>query len=247
MFFDNKVFFRRLTFMNMRITTLLFSLGLFTASVQAGVIVGGTRIVYNGSAREVSLSVKNADKSPYLIQAWADDNGADGKVKSANKPPFVATPPLFRLDEGTENLIRIIRTGGDFPQDRESVYWMNIKSIPSVARNNDKNVLQISVKTRIKLFYRPDGIQSPTEDDFNKVSFKRSQGKVEVINPTPYYISFYTLKVGGVLLDTTNVMVPPKASATYNYAGGKSSSDKVAWQFINDYGGNSKVIWSQLR
>lgn len=124
---------------------------------------------------------------------------------------------------------------------------MNIKSIPSVARNNDKNVLQISVKTRIKLFYRPDGIQSPTEDDFNKVSFKRSQGKVEVINPTPYYISFYTLKVGGVLLDTTNVMVPPKASATYNYAGGKSSSDKVAWQFINDYGGNSKVIWSQLR
>ncbi|MFS1539134.1 MAG: fimbria/pilus periplasmic chaperone [Candidatus Phlomobacter fragariae] len=38
------------------------------------------------------------------------------------KPPFIVIPPLFRLDAGRENILRIMRPGGDLPLDRESFF-----------------------------------------------------------------------------------------------------------------------------
>lgn len=72
----------------------------------AGVIVGGTRIIYDANKNEVSLSVKNPDNLPYLIQSWIDNSSE----KDIKKPPFIITPPLFRLNMGQENLLRIIYT-----------------------------------------------------------------------------------------------------------------------------------------
>ena len=224
---------------------LLAAACLWGGAAQAGVVVGGTRVVYDGAKRETSLSVKNPDKVSYLIQAWADADGPTGENKGSPKPPFVVTPPLFRLDAGNENMIRIIRTGGSLPEDRETAYWMNVKSIPASARS-DKNVLQISVKTRIKLFYRPADIKAPTDDDYKKVTFRRAGGQIEVTNPTPYYLSFYSLKMGSAPVNTTNVMVPPKGTANYPVPSA-ASGGQVTWQVINDFGGNSKAITSALQ
>ncbi len=211
---------------------------------QAGVVVGGTRVIYDGGKREAALSVKNPDQIPYLIQAWADADGPVGENKGSPKPPFVVTPPLFRLDAGNENMVRIIRTGGSLPEDRESVYWMNIKSIPSSAKG-DRNVLQISVKTRIKLFYRPESIKAPTADDYKIVSFRRTGNQIQVTNPTAYYLSFFSMKIGGTSVDTTNVMVPPKGTANYPLPS-TASGNQVSWQVINDFGGGSKTVVSPI-
>lgn len=218
---------------------------LYGNTAQAGVVVGGTRVVYDGGKREASLSVKNPDKVPYLIQAWADGDGPTGENKGAPKPPFVVTPPLFRLDAGNENMLRIIRTGGTLPEDRESVYWMNVKSIPASAKG-DKNVLQIAVKTRIKLFYRPDSIKAPVQDDYKMVTFRRAGNQIQVTNPTPYYLSFFSMKVGSAPVTTTNVMVPPKGSANYPVPSA-ASGNQVNWQVINDFGGSSKSVTSLLQ
>lgn len=224
---------------------LLSPLLLYSAVADAGVIVGATRIVYDGSKRETSLSVKNPDNTPYLIQTWADSAGPTGKDTGARKPPFIITPPLFRLDAGKENMVRIVRIGGDLPSDRESVFWMNTKSIPA-SKHSDKNVLQISIKTRIKLFYRPPGIKAPSANDYNKVSFSRGGAKLEVSNPTPFYLSFSSLKVGSVPLDTAGTMVPPKGSAEYSLPG-SVNVNQVAWQVINDFGGASQMILSAVK
>lgn len=39
----------------------------------AGVIIGGTRVIYNEGNKDVSISVENPDKIPYLIQSWIDN------------------------------------------------------------------------------------------------------------------------------------------------------------------------------
>lgn len=153
--------------------TLIF----FTASAQAGVIIGGTRIIYNGDKKETSISVKNPYKSSYLIQSWSDAG-----EKSSDKSPFMVTPPLFRLDAGQENNLRIIRTGGNLPEDRESLYWMNIKSIPSTTEKQDNvNTLQIAVKTRIKLIYRPQSLagqrQSPDREQPHRLLYEFQHGE----------------------------------------------------------------------
>ena len=47
------------------LATALLSLMLSTA--HAGVIIGGTRIIFDGAKKETSLSVNNPDGTPYLI------------------------------------------------------------------------------------------------------------------------------------------------------------------------------------
>lgn len=216
----------------------------WVSGAHAGIVVGGTRVIYDGGKREASLSVNNPDKIPFLIQAWTDADGPIGENKGRPKPPFIITPPLFRLDPGNENMVRIIRKGGSLPEDRESVYWLNVKSIPASTKGA-KNVLQISVKTRIKLIYRPDGIKAPDEDDYKSISFKLDGGKIKVNNPTPYYISFFSMKWGNTPVETTNVMGMPKSSTSYPVPSG-ATGRKILWQVINDFGGSSKVMESTL-
>ncbi|WP_159225556.1 fimbria/pilus periplasmic chaperone, partial [Klebsiella pneumoniae] len=82
--------------------------------------------VYDGDKKEASASIRNTEKSGvYLVQSWVDNGERGGKA------PFIVTPPLFRINPGEENMLRIIRTGGNLPPDRESVFWINVKSIPA--------------------------------------------------------------------------------------------------------------------
>ncbi|MEX0398736.1 molecular chaperone, partial [Providencia rettgeri] len=39
-------------------------------TANAGVKIGGTRVIYNEGNKDVSISVENPDKIPYLIQSW---------------------------------------------------------------------------------------------------------------------------------------------------------------------------------
>lgn len=205
----------------------------------AGVVVGGTRVVYEGAKKETSISVRNPEKAtPYLIQSWIEDVSAAGTKKA----PFIMTPPLFRLDGGQENVLRIIRTGGEIPQDKESVFWVNIKSIPS-SEQSDNNKLQISVKTRIKLFYRPANLSGNVADAYKALTFTRSNNQLTVKNPSPYYVSFYQVSVGGKEIKDAG-MVAPHNSLTWTLPVGATGS--VSWQAINDYGGISEVASSAL-
>lgn len=51
------------------------------------------------------------------------------------------------------------------PKDRESVFYLNIFDIPTKLENKqDKNVLQLAIKSRIKLFYRPKELTTSPEE-----------------------------------------------------------------------------------
>ncbi|HCW46419.1 MAG TPA: long polar fimbrial chaperone LpfB, partial [Erwiniaceae bacterium] len=77
--------------MNKRTFSFLLLFMLLNNAASAGVIVGGTRIIFNGAVKENTISVTNPDESPWLIQSWVE---SDGKSKA----PFIFSPPLFRLD-----------------------------------------------------------------------------------------------------------------------------------------------------
>lgn len=223
--------------MNMRIlpfglTILSFSMLLMgdvaLAAEAAGITVGGTRLIYSGGKKEASLGITNSDSNPYLIQSWAEtQNGG------AEKAPFIITPPLFRLEGNQQNFVRIVRTGGNLPEDRESLYWLNIKSIPAGSPKEGANTLQIAVKTRIKLIYRPKELKGGPEDATSKLIWNQSGSRLTVNNPTPFVMNFQTVKVGGGnVKDATFVL--PMSSATFTVPAG--ASGLVSWKLINDYG-----------
>lgn len=203
----------------------LSALTLTTA--HAGVIIGGTRIIFDGAKKEASISITNPDSAPYLIQSWIDMQ--EGNTAKA---PFIITPPLYRLDGGQKNIERIVMTGA-LPQEQESLFWLNIKAIPSASKQ--MNALQIAVKTRIKLIYRPEGLRASTpKEQANKLTWQRAGNEIQVNNPTQYVVNFNEITLGGKKLDDVTYVLPG-ASARFvlpNEARGNSLTFKI----INDYG-----------
>lgn len=203
----------------------LLPLALMTAN--AGVIIGGTRIIFEGAKKEATINITNPDNTPYLIQSWIDMQ--DG---GAGKAPFIITPPLYRLDGGQKNLERIVMTGS-LPQEQESLFWLNIKAIPSASKQ--MNALQIAVKTRIKLIYRPEGLRASTpEEQANKLTWQQSGNAIQVNNPTPYVINFNEITLGGRKLDDVTYVLPGASARFLLPEGGSGHS--LTFKVINDYG-----------
>lgn len=203
----------------------LLPLALMTAN--AGVIIGGTHVIFEGAKKEATINITNPDNTPYLIQSWIDmQDGVSGKT------PFIITPPLYRLDGGQKNLERIVMTGS-LPQEQESLFWLNIKAIPSASQQ--MNALQIAVKTRIKLIYRPDGLRASTpEEQATKLTWQQSGNAIQVNNPTPYVINFNEITLGGRKLDDVTYVLPG-ASARFLLPEGVSGHS-LTFKVINDYG-----------
>jgi P pilus assembly chaperone PapD len=67
----------------MRHGYLLSTLLLVAATAHAGVIINGTRLVYQGDKKESSLGLSNPDATDYLVQSWVDSGG-----KNRPKPHF---------------------------------------------------------------------------------------------------------------------------------------------------------------
>lgn len=209
-------------------TIVLVGACLLSIPGQASITVGGTRLIYNGAENEASLPVSNSkDAVPYLIQSWVELS-----ENSKEQVPFIVTPPLFRLDGGHENTLRVIYTGEKpLPENRESVFWLNVKSIPSMTRS-DENRLLIAVKTRMKLFYRPAALSSENAAEaWAKLTFEPRGDRLVIANPTPFYVSLYSLTVGNKTI-AQPPMISPLSSVTVAGSGGQ-----VAWKAINDFGG----------
>jgi len=202
-----------------------------SCNAYAGVVVGGTRVIYPANNKEVSISVTNTEqKIPFVIQAWIENE----RHTETSKVPFIITPPLFRLDPEQENTLRIVYVDGALPNDRETVYWLNAKAIPA-SKKTTENRLHISINTRIKLFYRPTTLIADAASAYKKITFKTQQDKLIAHNSTPYYVSFATLAVGGINIEKPG-MIAPMSSLAWDLPTGKKNND-VIWSAINDFGG----------
>lgn len=221
----------------MRYGYLLSTLLLAAATAHAGVIINGTRLVYQGDKKESSLGLSNPDTTDYLVQSWVDSGG-----KTPGKAPFLITPPLFRLDAKQDNVLRVVRTGGNLPEDRESLYWLNIKAIPSSKHVEGMNTLQIAINTRIKLLYRPAVVKGKPEEVADKLEWHREGNDLVVNNPTPFYMNFQKVTLNGHKVGKATWAVPE--TETHFALSGNVGGSTVAYSIITDYGSISHT-WSK--
>lgn len=213
---------------------------------RAGVQVGGTRIVYPAGAKSVSIPVmNNGDDRPYLVIIDVTKQPEGGPA------PFIASPPLFRLERGAENIIRITKTGESLPADRESLFWFSARGTPASDTpvgtvmkadysNNLKAAVSAGVGVFVKLFYRPAGLPVRWEAGMAGLKVSRTPKGLHLSNPSPYYMSFVSLQVGGKrVLDQSsgwkNTTLAPFSSMDIP-AGTLPSGTAVSWGVLNDYG-----------
>lgn len=222
-------------------------LGLLASPAHAGVIVIGTRVVYPSDARDVNVRLTNNGTVPALVQAWVDD-GNPAMNAETSKVPFLMTPPLARIDAAKSQTLRLIYTGQGLPQDRESLYWLNVLEVPPKPEEG-ANYLQFAIRTRIKIFYRPASL---TKDDPAKAAdtvqwrVKSIDGKavtLEAVNPSPYYVSLSQVQLaapdGKEVGAPANVTLPPKSTervVVSEVEGDAKRATGVKFQLINDFG-----------
>ena len=213
---------------------------LISLPLQAGVIIGGTRVVFPGNNKETSLSVSNPEQDrPYLIQSWVEG-------ENSGKAPFLVTPPLFRLDPGQENVLRIVLTRSGLPQDRETLYWLNIKSVPQLEKSTTTNMLHLTVKTRLKLFYRPAALEKGAEGAWRQVTFSMRGSTLTAQNPTPYYVNLKQISADGkpVKASLAALTLTPFGRSDYPLPAGPAA--QVSWSVITDYGSSTPVQHSPV-
>lgn len=221
----------------MLILPLTFSTDNVTAS---GIQVGRTRIIYEAGKKEVSLPLTNTDSQlPWLIQSWTDTG--DEKTRG----PFIVTPPLFRLDSQKEQSLRIAWNGTALPDNKETLFYMNVRTIPASAKEDDgKNVLRLIYKTRLKLFWRPKQLPGSQAETCEKLQFTRQGNTLQVANQRAFYTVFDSVHIGATSLRAVD-MVAPFSTGSFTLPTNATGSN-VSWRCITDYGNASTPYSSTL-
>lgn len=224
---------------------LTLCLGIGTA--YANVIVSGTRVVFPARDGEVTLRLSNEGEQPALVEAWID-RGNPQSTPDQVDVPFLITPPLFRMNAHKGQSLRIVYTHEPLPADRESLFWLNVLEVPPKPTGPDvagKNLLQLAIRSRLKLFFRPDGLsgdplKAPAQLTWKTVATGASRA-LEVHNSTPYYITFnaVTVTAGGKDYSADTGMVAPLTTlqlAIPQLPQTPAAGTPITFTVINDYG-----------
>ena len=225
---------------------LAFSWG--SGVAHAGVVISGTRVIYQATEREVTVKLSNEGDAPALIQVWLDTVNPNA-MPNETPVPFTLSPPLFRLDPKKGQSLRLIYTQEPLPQDKESLFWLNVLEVPprTAATPDDPNALQLAFRSRIKLFFRPAGLAGDPNDAAAKVTWKfvrKDAGGyvLQASNPTPYHVTFSKIEAhAGAASYTSDKggMVAPNASENFDVgpvSALPTGALTVDYGFINDYG-----------
>ncbi|KAF2407271.1 fimbria/pilus periplasmic chaperone [Pseudomonas antarctica] len=226
-------------------TVALLALSL-SQSANAAIGLDRTRVIFDGGKDATSLNITNNNTQlPYLAQGWIEDE-AGQKITT----PLIVLPPVQRVEPGKQSQVKVqaLPAAKSLPQDRESVYYFNLREIPP--RSDKANTLQIALQTRIKLFYRPQAI-TPSQQDLSnpwqeKLTLTRQGERYQVNNPTPYFVTLVdarTTRDGKTVPGFEPLMVPPKGSLTLGpTAQALGTSPYLA--YVNDYGGRPLLAFT---
>lgn len=218
----------------------LTGLLLCSYTAQAAISMDRTRIIFDGGQKSISLNISNNNQQlPYLAQGWLENTKGE-KISS----PLVILPPVQRIDAGKSSQIKIeaLPTISALPQDRESLFYFNLREIPP--KSDKPNTLQIALQTRVKLFFRPKAIipEKNTPPAQNKLTLDKQGDVVMLKNPTGYYVTI--INAGATeKTDATNfkpVMVAPFSSENLGVSATKLGNNPVL-TYINDYGGRPEL------
>ncbi|HEL4244669.1 fimbria/pilus periplasmic chaperone [Stenotrophomonas maltophilia] len=227
---------------------LAFSALSMALAANAGVQIDGTRVIFNEGMPEATIRVSNKNDVPVLLQSWVDTLDVSA-TPSSTSAPFLVLPPISRVDAGKVQVLRMRLTSQSLPKEQESAFWLNILEVPAVASERAANdgQLQVTVRNRIKIFYRPEGLstQGAGRAAGNvqwTLSTSADGATLHAKNDSPYHVSMVKAWVadGQKLIEAEGMqMLAPHADISFKLPGmGRLPSDAtLKIRYINDFGG----------
>lgn len=215
-------------------TTPVIVFFLFCFNSFASVIINGTRVIYPASQKEVTVKLDNVGKSPVLVQSWIDNGDVNAKPENISVP-FILTPPINRIEPNKGQTLRLSYTGTPLPANKESVFWLNVLEIPAKDKAlKANNILQMAFRSRIKIFFRPEGLIGNANDSVNSLRWTANGSGVTTSNPTPYHVSLVSVTQGSKKI--AGQMVSPYSSLNFSDFSGVKPGSQLQITSVNDYG-----------
>lgn len=215
------------------------------AAAHADLTVVGTRHIYPGGEKSLTIQTGNAGDRPILVQVWLDEGATDADP-SLLSVPFVLTPPVFRIEPRERMAVTLRHTGEAMPTDRESLFWINFLNIPSRDAMGP-NVLKLSHRFRMKVLYRPPGLPGSAREAIAQLrwtyrpssSQADGEGALEAWNPSAYYVSLARVELlaaeGPVVLE--GLTAAPLGSTRFSLDRGVvPRRDHVRFEAVTDDG-----------
>lgn len=177
--------------------SLYLILSLISFYSDAGILASSTRVIFNQNNTDRSLVLVNTNKYPVLVQTWIDKGDPENLTQDKDAP-YVVIPPIFRLSESEIKSLKIIYNGHALPADRETLYWINIYETPATPSvPSDKKKIIMSMKTQLKIIYRPAALKDTLPVAMKNVSCNVSGRSTSLtcINNSGHYIFFNSIFV----------------------------------------------------
>ncbi len=219
-----------------------------------GITLQSTRVVYPGQEKNgITFTVTNNTTQPYLLQTRViplaaeptDESHVQAPQQESHKVPFIVLPPLQRFEPAEALALRIRLTNQTLPTDRESVFVLSLKAIPSQSTTDGSSRLVLAMQNNLKLFYRPEGLPAYSSEQLaGKLRFQHQGTDLKVTNPTPYYMTFSSLSVGTHPVEGTALSkwIPPFGEQAYPLP--RDAQGTVKWKLID---GDGRVTPEQSR
>ena len=175
--------------------------------VQAATSGSGTPIIFNAQERSVATLISNSATNAYFSRVWVSDDSDQAQSLA----PFIVMPSLFRLWAGEQQVVRIIRTPGDLPEDRELLFYLHVMGTAIAGRDDEKSDIA-SKAERVAFIYRPQHLISGAGEAAKQLQWRLldrvTASCVQVINPSPYHVRLAGVRVAGDLVLADGLLAP---------------------------------------
>ncbi|CAG9435396.1 molecular chaperone [Providencia alcalifaciens] len=217
----------------------LVGLSLVMTSVVAsdgGITLGNsTRIIFNGDEKRVSFPASNDTEQDYVFHGQVLTKQLDQFSRS-----FIVSPEVVHLKAGESKQIQIVLLGGDMPQDRESLFYLQGHFLPSDMNSADSTVgMRMSYVLQMKLFYRPEKLKA-SFDAVDKVadqlSFEFKNKILTVTNRSPYYLTLNSLFCKDIFIPTPDDKSMLEPFSNVSFAVELDEVPSLTWTLLNDGG-----------
>ncbi|AHF75586.1 Fimbrial chaperone protein [Sodalis praecaptivus] len=232
------ILFRRLG--GVILPVMLLASPLFSA--KAALILDGTRLIFPAGEQSASIVVENPTDDDYLMQSWLENSAGQPQENLMVEPPVAQIKAHHKVTLRVNVVDPQVRQGSS-----EKLFWLNVKEIPKVDTNAASSDLLLAMQTRIKLFFRPQGVAADRGDAWKKLEWFYQSGKLTVKNPTPYFITVNKALADGQQALTIDMVAPYTSEALPRKNQNVARVGKVIYDTLTDFGDISEKVSSAVR
>lgn len=210
---------------------------ILSGNAAANIVINGTRLIYHEENDSITVQLNNNSQTSSLAQSWTDDGDINATPENSHSP-FYVYPPIVKIDGMQGQQLKIKKNNEKLPDDRESVFYLSVLDIPATPANaKGKSVLQVALRSRIKLFYRPAGLTANPETVIDNIQWKLNGDHLSVTNNSPYHFTIAAVNAN----DSSHTwlaaseMIPPFSEKQLPLKN-KPAARNASVTYVDDYG-----------